>query len=86
MRRLTVTMILGLTTLVATAAPAMAQQPAYPPSQSPAVEGASGAVNQSGTAFTGGGPTFPMFLAVALFVLGTVALFVARRRAQRLAG
>ncbi|HEX6845118.1 MAG TPA: hypothetical protein VF235_08390 [Actinomycetota bacterium] len=54
----------------------------YPPEQPPSVAGESGG---GGTAFTGGDVSFGMIAVVVLLAVGLGALFVARRRAARLA-
>jgi hypothetical protein len=57
-------------------------QTTYPPTTPGAsVEGAGG-----GTAFTGGDLSFGGVATIMLLALGLVALFVARKRAARLAG
>jgi hypothetical protein len=54
----------------------------YPPSQPPSVAGESGG---NGTAFTGGNVSFGMVATLVLLAVGLGALYVARRRAARLA-
>lgn len=63
---------------------ALAQTATYPPPTTPpSVEGASGG---NGTAFTGGSLSFGMVATLTLLAVGLAALFVARKRAARLAG
>ena len=85
MKRVIATLVGAGATIVVAAGTALAQTGEYPvaPTSGTTVEGNSG-----GTAFTGaGGAISPATLAIAvLLVLGITALFVARRRAARLAG
>jgi hypothetical protein len=61
---------------------ALAQTASYPPPlKPPVVKGTEG-----GTAFTGGNVSFGAVATLSLLAVGLLALFVARRRAARLAG
>lgn len=86
MRRITAVMALTLVSLVVTAGAAMAGTSSYPP-PSTVVKGASGTRGDGTTAFTGSSQLpVAMLMIGALVVVGLTALFVARRRAARLAG
>jgi hypothetical protein len=61
---------------------ALAQASYPPPVKPPVVEGTHG----GGTAFTGGNVSFGAVATLSLLAVGLLALFVARRRAARLAG
>jgi hypothetical protein len=88
MKRVLATLVGAGATVMVAAGTAFAQSGDYPiisPSVTTSVEGNSGG---AGTAFTGAGGTIqPATLAIAVLVLlGLTALFIARRRAARLAG
>ena len=70
--------------VLVTAGSALAQD--YPPSTSVADTGGGNTGGTGGTAFTGGDLSFGAIAFAALLVVGVAALFVARRRAARLAG
>jgi hypothetical protein len=88
MRRITTVMTLTFASVLVTAGAALAQTSSYPvsPTRTTVVKGESG-TRGAGTAFTGSSQV-PMItlMIVALVVVGVAALFVARRRAARLAG
>jgi hypothetical protein len=85
MKRAAAVLSSALLTVLFTAGTALAQT-TYPPSTT--VEPTSGATGPTGggTAFTGGDVSFGAIAFAALLVVGVAALFVARRRAARLAG
>jgi hypothetical protein len=85
MKRAAAVLSSALVTVLVTAGSALAQTD-YPPSTT--VQPTSGATNPTGggTAFTGGDISFGAIAFAALLVVGVAALFVARRRAARLAG
>lgn len=74
--------LLTVATVMVLASATMAWADTYPPSQPPSVAGESGG---NGTAFTGGDVSFGMVATLVLLAVGLGALFVARRRAARLA-
>lgn len=74
--------LLTVATVMVLTSATMAWADTYPPSQPPSVAGASGG---NGTAFTGGDVSFGMVATLVLLAVGLGALFVARRRAARLA-
>ena len=74
--------------LVFSAASALAQTSTYPPPTSPptSVMSSSGSNTGGGTAFTGGDDvSIGAIMLVLMLAVGLAALFVARRRATRLA-
>jgi hypothetical protein len=85
MKRTVLAIASSLVLMTFTAATAIAQTD-YPPSPTTSVAGESGGTG--GTAFTGGGGdlSFGTLALVVLFVAGTLALLIARKRAARLAG
>jgi hypothetical protein len=87
MKRAAAVLSSALLTVLITAGTALAQTD-YPPSTS--VQPTSGATGPTGgtggTAFTGGDLSFGTIAFATLLVVGVAALFVARRRAARLAG
>ena len=86
MKRTALALASSLVLMTITAATALAQSSTYPPSPTTSVAGNSGGTG--GTAFTGGGGqlSFGTLALVVLFVAGTMALLIARKRAARLAG
>ena len=88
MKRAAAVLSSALLTVLFTAGSALAQTD-YPPSTSVGDTGGNtgGAGGTAGgTAFTGGDLSFGAIAFAALLVVGVTALFVARRRAARLAG
>jgi hypothetical protein len=91
MKRAAVVLSSALLTVLVTAGTVLAQTTTYPP-ESPDTSviggggGAGNVDNVGGTAFTGGDVSFGAIAFATLLVIGVVALFVARRRAARLAG
>ena len=81
MKRLTGTLVLAAVSLLLSATAALAQTN-YPATDDTSVEGAGGS---GGTAFTGSDVSMAAVAIAALLVIGLTALFVARRRAARLA-
>lgn len=84
-KRILATVIVTVGTLVATTTAASAQT-SYPPSPSApsSVLGGGGETNaaSAGTAFTGSDIAVAALVAVALLVVGSVGLYLARRRAD----
>lgn len=70
------------TVMVLTSATMALADSHYPPEQPPSVAGETGG---NGTAFTGGDISFGVVATIVLLAVGLGALFVARRRAARLA-
>jgi hypothetical protein len=81
MKRLAGIMALAAVSLLITATAALADSH-YPITDDTSVEGAGGS---GGTAFTGSDVSMAAVAIAALLVIGLTALFVARRRAARLA-
>jgi len=86
MRRTTLMVLAACILTLMLGSGANAQGQSYPPGSqvSPAVEAAGG--SQDGTAFTGGETRFPTMAAGTLLVLGSLTLYVARRRAKMFLG
>jgi hypothetical protein len=86
MKRAAAVLSSTLLTVLVTAGTALAET--YPPTASVAGEGGGNGdpAGAGGTAFTGGDLSFGAIAFAALLVVGVTALFVARRRASRLAG
>ena len=86
MKRAAAVLSSALLTVLFTAGTALAQTD-YPPTTTvQPTGGQTGAGSGGGTAFTGGDLSFGAIAFAALLVVGVTALFVARRRAARLAG
>jgi len=87
MKRAAAVLSSALLTVLFTAGTALAQTD-YPPTTTVQPTGGqnAGAGAGGGTAFTGGDLSFGAIAFAALLVVGVTALFVARRRAARLAG
>lgn len=81
MKRLAGTLVLAAVSLLLSATAALADNH-YPATDDTSVEGAGGS---GGTAFTGSDVSMAAVAIAALLVIGMTALFVARRRAARLA-
>jgi hypothetical protein len=87
MKRAAAVLTSALLTVLVTAGTALAQtQTTYPPSTSVADTGGNTGNAGGGTAFTGGDLSFGAIAFAAFLVVGVASLFVARRRAARLAG
>ena len=85
MKRAAAVLSSALVTVLVTAGTAMAQTD-YPPTTSVQPTGGQNPTGGAGgTAFTGGDISFGAIAFAALLVVGVTALFVARRRAARLA-
>lgn len=85
MKRAAAVLSSALLTVLFTAGTALAQTD-YPPTTTVQPTGGQNAGGGGGTAFTGGDLSFGAIAFAALLVVGVTALFVARRRAARLAG
>ena len=85
MKRAAAVLSSALLSVLFTAGSALAQTD-YPPSTSVGDTGGNTGGTAGGTAFTGGDLSFGAIAFAALLVVGVTALFVARRRAARLAG
>jgi hypothetical protein len=87
MKRAAAVLSSALLTVLVTAGTALAQTTTYPPEPTSPTSGATGPTGGTGgTAFTGGDLSFGTIAFATLLVVGVAAMFVARRRAARLAG
>jgi hypothetical protein len=90
MKRVAAVLSSALLMVLITAGTVLAQTTTYPPEPTTSVIGGGGGTgnvdNVGGTAFTGADVSFGAIAFAALLVVGVAALFVARRRAARLAG
>jgi hypothetical protein len=86
MKRAAAVLSSALLTVLVTAGTALAQTTTYPPSVAGEGGGNGNTAGAGGTAFTGADVSFGAIAFAALLVVGVTALFVARRRAARLAG